>query len=180
MIPLDPHQTGGLTWQQSSMWKRHWELRSGEALLAELHFESAFGSLATATAAGGAWTFKRSGFFAPVVTARAAGQDAELATYQPNWPQQRGRLYVGSERLEFRPISFWGRRYGLFSADQELISFENTGMMHHGANVTVHPPARGRSDLPLMLTLCWYLLVLYMEDSSNLAAVTATTAACTT
>ena len=164
-------------WQQNSMWDRHWELRSADSLLAELHFNSSFCSLATATAAGFAWTFKRSGFFSPIVTARAAGVDTDIATYQPHWPQSKGRLLVGPEQLEFRTVSFWGNRWVLFSSqDQELIAFENTGLIHHGANVTVHESARSRADLPLLLTFYWYLLVLYMEDSS--AAVTATTAAC--
>ena len=172
MIPLDPHQAGGLTWQQNSMWERHWELRSGESLLAELHFESSFGSLATATAAGGAWTFKRSGFFAPIVTARAVGQDANIALYRPHWSHRRGTLSLGAEQLELRPVNFWGTRFALCSGERELISFENTGLVHRGANVTVSEWARSRADLPLLLTLCWYLLVLYMEDSSAAAAAT--------
>ena len=179
MIPLDPRQTGGLSWVQHSMWKRHWELRAGDALLAELQFNSPFGSLATATAAGAAWTFKRTGFFSPVVTARAVGQEADVATYQPSWPQHRGRLFIGADELELRSANFWGTRYALAAAGQELLSFENTGTMHHGANVIVHEAARNRADLPLLLTLCWYLLVLYMEDSSSVAAVTASTVACT-
>lgn len=172
MIPVDSHTTGGLAWQQSSMWKRHWELRSEDSLLAELHFDSACGSRATATAAGAAWTFKRTGFFSPIVTARAAGQDADIVSYQPNWTHRKGTLSIGSEQLEFRPINFWGTRYALCSGGQELIAFENTGLIHHGANVIVHAAARGRADLPLLLTLCWYLLVLYMEDASSAAAVT--------
>lgn len=179
MIPVDSHTTGGLAWQQNSMWARHWELRSADSLLAELHFDSALGSRATATAAGAAWTFKRSGFFSPIVTARAAGVETDIATYQPHWPQSRGSLTIGQEQLDFRAVSFWGSRWALFQQEQELIGFENTGMMHHGANVTVHESARSRADLPLLLTFCWYLLVLYMEDASTIAATSAaTTAAC--
>ena len=178
MIPVDSHTTGGLAWQQNSMWQRRWELRSADALLAELHFESALGSLATATAAGAAWTFKRSGFFSPTITARAVGQDTPVASYQPGWAQSGGRLSVGQEQLEFRSVSFWASRWALFSApDQELIAFENTGLTHHGANVTVHHAARGRADLPLLLTFFWYVLVLYMEDATTTAgAVTASMA----
>lgn len=172
MIPLDPHQTGGLSWQQHSMWKRHWELRSGETLLAELHFENPFGSLATAIAAGSAWSFKRSGFFTPVVTARVVGTDADIACYQPRWMHTKGTLTVGSESFEFRSVGFWGGHWALLAGEQELLAFENTGMLHKGANVTVSDAARGRADVPLLLTLCWYLLVLYMEDSSSAAAVT--------
>ena len=166
MIPVDSHTTGGLAWQQHSMWQRHWELRSADSLMAELHFDSAFGSRATATAAGAAWTFKRSGFFSPVVTARAAGEDADIAAYVPNWTHRSGRLVVGPEELEFRQVGFWGGRWALFQQEQELIGFENTGLIHRGANVTVHEAARRRADLPLLLTLCWYLLVLYMEDAA--------------
>ena len=177
MIPVDSHTTGGLMWQQNSMWNRHWELRSADSLMAELHFDSSFGSRATATAAGAAWTFKRSGVFSPVVTARVAGVETDIAAYRPNLLQQNGRLFVGQDQLEFRSVTFWGNRWALFSSqDQELIAFENTGLIHHGANVTVHEAARSRADLPLLLTFCWYLLVLYMEDASAGGAVVAATA----
>ena len=78
---------------------------------------------------------------------------------------------VGPEELEFRQVDFWGGRWALFRQDQELIGFENTGLIHSGANVTVHEAARNRADLPLLLTLCWYLLVLYMEDAAAGGAV---------
>ncbi len=176
MIPVDSHTTGGLAWQQNSMWTRRWELRSADSLLAELHFDSPFGSLATAAAAGAAWTFKRSGFFSPVVTARTAGTETDVASYRPHWPQSSGRLLAGSEQLEFRSVSFWASRWALFSPqDQELIAFENTGLTHRGASVTIHESARRRADLPLLLTFCWYLLVLYMEDASAGGAAVAAT-----
>ncbi len=166
MIPVDSHTTGGLAWEQSSMWTRRWELRSADSPLAELQFDSPVGSRATAIAAGAAWTFKRCGFFSPVITARTAGTETDIAFYRPHWPQSSGRLVAGSEQLEFRSVNFWASRWTLFaSQDQELIAFENAGLTRHGANVTVREAARNRADLPLLLTFCWYLLVLYMEDA---------------
>lgn len=155
-----------LEWIQESMWKRNWKLRSGEAEVGELSMVSATGSLATATVAGAAWTFKRTGFFSPQVTVRRLDSEEAIAVYTPHWGTVRGQLRIGAETLEFGSKSFWGGTWMVADGGgQELLSCALTGLLHHGVQITPSAAGYGRADLPMLVALCWYLLVLYIEDS---------------
>ena len=78
-----------LLWIQPAAFQREHELRAGDDVVATLKFQR--GSLADAEAPDGYWTFKRQGFWQPRVTVRAAGSDADLATFilwQSVWVRQ--------------------------------------------------------------------------------------------
>jgi hypothetical protein len=156
------------------MWSRRWELYSGEALLAEVRFESAFNSSATATAAGTAWTFQRAGFLLKRVIVRAAGSDWNAAVWRAHWAGRKGQIDLNGETLEFRATSFWGYRWALFAGDgQTLMNLSYRGMIRKEGDVTVHTAASGRTDLVMLLSLCWYLVMLNARDSSSAGAVAA-------
>lgn len=173
MIPMVPNQMHGLEWRQPGAFSRSYELKSGDSLVATLEFLKVLGTLARARTAGDCWTFKRAGFLTPVVTARVEASEADLATYHPNWTGNKGQLALpGGERLEFRTTNFWATEWALAGASGEtLLRFHNKGLLHHGAAVEVSEAARGRADVGLLLTLCWYVLTLHMQDSSVAASV---------
>lgn len=173
MLPLDAHAPSTLEWKQESAFGRYFELKGGDSVYATLEFVKRFGSLAEARTAAGAWTYKRRGMMSPAVSARAAGSEADLAVYKPNWSSSKGTLtVVGGEVLEFRSASFWGQDWILSDpGGQNLLRFVTKGVVKQGSEVHVEAAARGRSDLPLLLTFCWYLLLLYQEDMGAAAVV---------
>jgi hypothetical protein len=172
MIPIDPRQLGELEWSQPSAFSRQYELRSGDSLLATLKFVTAFGSLARAETAACAWTFKRSGFFSPRVTARVEGSQTDVALYEPNWSGSKGSfLFPGSCRLLLRAANFWASEWIVSSEPGEtLLRFHQSGVFHHGAKVDVEPPARSFEHLALLLTLSWYVLTLHQQDHAAAGA----------
>lgn len=173
MLPIQANQLSGLEWSQPSAFSRRFELKAGDSLLAELAFLKTFGTLAEATTASAVWTFKRSGFLTPHVTARLAGSETDLAVYEPNWTSTKGRLRIGNELLELKTVNFWGTEWALLDPrGAEVMRLRNQGMLHHGATVEVSPQARQREDIALLLTLIWYVLMLHMEDSSAVVAAT--------
>ncbi len=112
---MDWNDLAGLEWGQPSAFSRSYELRRGDRVTGTLEFESTFGSRATARTEASRWTFKRTGFFSPKVTARVEGTEAEVALYEPGWSGTRGTLYLaGGERLQFR-ASNSGTRSGHWS-----------------------------------------------------------------
>lgn len=173
MLPLDAHAPATLEWKQESAFGRYFELKGGDSVYAALEFVKRFGSLAEGRTAAGAWTYKRRGMMSPAVSARAAGSDADLAIYKPNWSSSKGELTLPSgETLEFRSASFWGQDWILSTpGGQTLLRFSTKGVVKQGSEVHVDPAARERADLPLLLTFCWYLLLLYQEDMSTNAAI---------
>jgi hypothetical protein len=170
------NQMHGLEWRQPAAFSRQYELKSGDAVLGELRFLKTFGTLARAVTADGAWTFKRAGFLTPVVTARVEGSETDMASYLPRSLSQNGTMTLaGGEALEFKATNFWASEWVLFDAQRrEVLRFHNKGVLHHGASVEPGAGAAGRTDVGVLAALCWYILVLYMEDSS--AVMVATTA----
>jgi len=164
----------GLEWKQPGAFSRQYELKSGDSVLCELKFLKTFGTLARAATAEGAWTFKRTGFLTPLVTARVEGSEAEMASYQPRSMSQKGLLTLaGGETLEFKATNFWASEWVLFDGHRrEVLRFHNKGVLHHGASVEAGEGAAERKDLGVLAALCWYILVLYMEDSSAVVAAT--------
>jgi hypothetical protein len=173
MIPLNAHAPTTLEWKQQSAFGRFHELKGGDTVYAAVEFVKRFGSLAEARTAGGAWTYKRRGMMSPAVSARAPGSETDVAVYKPNWSSSKGELTLASgEKLQFRSESFWGKDWLLITeAGQPLLRFATRGVMKHGAEVTLEPACRERADLPLLITFCWYLLLLYIEDMSGAAVL---------
>jgi hypothetical protein len=173
MLPLDDHAPATLEWKQESAFGRYFELKGGDSVYAALEFVKRFGSLAEARTAAGDWSYKRRGMMSPAVSARVAGSEADLAIYKPNWSSSKGVLTLaGGEALEFRSASFWGHDWILSApGGHPLLRFSTKGVIKQGSEVHVEPAARGRADLPLLLTFCWYLLLLYQEDMSANSAI---------
>jgi len=173
MIPIRSTQLGGLEWKQQSAFARAYELKSGDSVLASVSFKKVFGTLAEAQTADQSWTFKRTGFLTPLVTARVAGSEQDVAFYKPGLMGTKGEIHLaGGEVLHMKSTNFWGSQWALTTAEGDaLIRFHNQGVLKHGAHVDVEPAARERADLPLLLTLCWYVLALHQQDSAATTAV---------
>jgi len=141
-----------LLWIQPAAFQREHELRGGDDVVATLKFQR--GSLADAETADGYWTFKRQGFWQPRVTVRAAGSDADLATFilwQSVWVRQENE----------KPLIRIKGRHGLIKAN--------------GA-VEITPDAANIPDTALLVLLGWYLILLHAEDSAAATSVSAAAA----
>lgn len=173
MIPIASGAGDAIEWVQPSAMSRAWELRDGDRTAGLLTFRSAFGSLAAAQFEAGAWTFKRTGFFSPKVTARREGEETDIAVYEPAFSRSKGVLRLaGGETLHVHSTNFWQTEWTLSDdAGNLLIECHNRGVFRRGARVNVSDTGRRRPDLSMLVGLFWYILVLYMEDSAAVAAV---------
>jgi hypothetical protein len=164
-------QYASLEWMQPGAFRRSYELRAGETPVGTLEFDSLFGSKATGRAAGSGWTFKRVGFFSPRVTARVEGADTEIALYEPRWSGTKGTVTApDGEDLYFHASNFWSTEWRLErTSGAVLLELHTRGVLHQSAEVRVRAAGHEREDLPLLVTLCWYVLLLYMADSAGAA-----------
>lgn len=166
MTPFQAGLAGPLVWKQSAAAQRHYELRAGGEKVAELEFVKMFGTLARGRAAAGAWTFKRTGFLSPIVTARREGEEADCALYHPNFSASQGQLRLASgEEFEFRMAGVWSRSAILVDNDRrEVFRIHLKGEFSAGASVEVRLPET--PGLELLLLVAWYVLVLQMQDEA--------------
>jgi len=184
MEPLEitPHSL--LSWSQPKALERTFELRDGNRLSGTLCFAKSFGSLAEASTTAGDWTFKRVGYFRPRVTVRRRGQETDLAVYAPKgWGAEGELQFEGGRIYVWKPANFWATKFNLVdSAGMILVAFKPgteeskwSDLFKYQALVEINPSASRLEELPLLVSLGWYLMILHHEDASSAGAVVATT-----
>ncbi len=164
MMPIPSGRLRPLAWRQGPAQPRHYELRAGDDVIAELDFLKTFGTLARGRAGGLAWTFKRAGFLSPIVTARAEGGEEDCGVYHPNFNASQGQLRLASgAAFEFRLAGVWSRQAILLDNERrEVFRIHLKGDASLGAAVEVRRPET--PEIELLLLLAWYVLVLQIED----------------
>jgi hypothetical protein len=164
-----------LEWKQPRALKMEYELLTGaDELAATLRFRSSFGSFATAESADDCWTFKRIGFFQTKVTIRPCGSDDDIAIFRHNTWSGGGTLEFADGRTFQATSNFWQTKFGFETeSGEKLIEFEKGGLLHLSAAVEIQPGATGIAELPLMVSLGCYLVVM-MNMDATIAASTAT------
>jgi hypothetical protein len=161
------------------MLTRQYELVSGTDVVGGLRWESMFGSLATAETADAAWTFKRAGFMSPRVTVRVPGSDSDLAVLRVGL--KGDGLLHGPERrnYQWQRTSFWRSEWAFATeTGRLLVGFDpDFSLLKHAATVKLEPEALQVPDLPLLVTLGWYLMLLLSEEAAGVTASAAAAAA---
>ncbi len=173
-----------LHWVQPKAMEKRYELRTAEGLYGTLQFENNWGTLARAETADGNWTFKRVGFLNPRITVRRAGSEQNLAVYAPKfWGD--GLLELGGRRYHWKCGNFWASQWGFAGPDDKFIfllrqgtdEFKLSDLLKIQAHVDLMPEAHGNGDLPLLMLLGWYLLILHLEEVAGATAAGAAAAA---
>ena len=160
-----------LTWAQGGSWGRRHALRAGDDLVATLWRPKPFGSLAVGETLEGRWTFKRSGFLHPKVTVRVEGSEQDMAVVEMAW-SGGGRVQIATtaERYRWWCSDFWRMKWALGREEgPPLITIATKFALKMKAKVTIDAPARRVKELPMLVLLSWYLMVLTSEDSAAAA-----------
>lgn len=161
-----------LKWTQPGAMKMHFELHAGEELAATLRFRSSFGSLATGESADGCWTFKRAGFFQTRLTIRACGEETDIAVFRNNTWSGGGTLELPGGRKLLATTNFWQTNLEFKTESGEtLLRFKSGGLIHLSALVEIQREAIGLAELPWLVMLGWYLIVMLHMGSAAVVAV---------
>jgi hypothetical protein len=155
-----------MQWVQTNAAERTYELRAGEDVVARLCWQKPGGSLALGEASDGKWSFKRTGFFSPKMTVRAAGTDSDIAVFTPSWC--RGTLELASgARYRWAVTNFWRSHMAFCNeAGQPLVHYKLEWRLSvSAANVEVAPAGATVSDLSLLTVLGWYIVLLSAEEA---------------
>jgi hypothetical protein len=184
MEPIRNAKNIPLHWVQPKTMARYFILHSGEHEYATLDFQSAFGSLAISETAEHTWSFKRMGFFNPRVTVRRPKEDVDLAVFQPHWTSTEGTLTLANGRnFQWRASNFWATKFVFQdSAGEPLLWFLEgseqgrlSDLFKTQALLEIESAAWQVAELDLLVTLGWYLLLLYHEDIAGAAAASSAT-----
>ena len=159
-------------WVQPSAWKMEFELRAGDELIATLRFRSSWGSFATAESADGCWTFKRIGFWQTKATIRTCGSEADIALFNNNTWSGGGTLELADGRKLLATTNGWRTTLEFKSETGEtLVRFKSGGFIHVSATVEIQPAAAEMPELPWIVMLGWYLIMMMYMDTISVSAV---------
>jgi hypothetical protein len=172
MRKINDVATGELMWVQPARRKQEFELRAGDEVVGTLRFERS--SLAMGETADQSWTFKREGFWHPRITIRVPGSDANVAVFSPGWAGG-GTLDIDGRQLRFVAANFWHSQWDWVDAQNKpVVHFKShQGLLKTEGQVEIETEAIQSPDLPLLVVLGWYLLVLFARDAAASLAVVA-------
>jgi hypothetical protein len=161
-----------LVWSQQRGFSHDYTLTGGDRTLATLRWPKTFGSLAEGRIGDATWTFKRVGFWRPAVTIRRPETgDHDVGRLVMDW--RRGDLVLpGGVSFRWDLVSFWKSEWAFFDASgkDRLVEFvPETRFFKMSMGVAIHRAAEERAELPLLLLLGWYLLVMASQDDAAAA-----------
>ena len=182
-----------LVWRQPSIFKLEYELRADAEVLATLRWRTIADTLATVETAEGSWTFKRVGFWHPRITARPVGIERDAATFEPRWTGAGPVTLAQGASHRWGQTNGWQTRWAWHDADGvPIVQFHNKHGMAGGGHVEIAPaaatlppvthldevyqpiatddedvPPAALPEVPLLVTLGWYLLVLATLDMAS-------------
>jgi len=154
--------------------KKSYELRAGEQTYGMVSWQR--GSLAAADIAANHWTFKREGFWHPRVTVRVAGSESNLAIFRPAW-SGAGTLELSAvRRLHWSAANMWHSEWAWQESDGSPLVHVKSHQRWTKLEgmVEIQPGAAAAPDLPLLVSLGWYLLVLLAQDTAATTIIAAT------
>jgi hypothetical protein len=161
-----------LTWGQPTALARMYELKTDDEVAGTLEFHNVSGSLATARVGTRCWTFKRVGFFQSRVVVRACGASPDVAVFRPQTWLGGGTLETTDGKRILVDTSFWKSvmRFTLDSGET-LATLATSGVFHLTGTVQINSGSTELEQLPLLLSLGWYLVVMMHSDMAESAAI---------
>jgi hypothetical protein len=167
--PFTSVDATALRWLRTAASPLTFEVSAGDSRLGRLAWARDSGSLATWTTAAGSTTLKRVGFFHPRVTARSANDPRDIARVSVHLNHHRIEL-TGGPAYRFH-------RAGLLVPAWQVTTESGTEYLHiepvrdgrelAGGAVVSPADAWKRPELPLLLALSWYVIVLsWFEDEA--------------
>jgi hypothetical protein len=159
-----------LIWAQTDLRGREYELRACDEVVGRLR--RCGGLLAVAEAAGGSWSFERSGLLNPRVNVGDLETGTGIATFGYGWTGDGTLEMSRGGRFRWTAANLWRSRWEWRRADgTSLARFEGRqGLVKIEGRVEIEQAAPD-----LLVLLGWYLVMMRARDSASDAAATTIT-----
>ena len=158
-------------WSQPKLFRRFYELRAGEELLATIESRAIFNSAAIATTSTGRSLLRHAGLFRGCVLLSAEDAGEARITFQPGWFGAGSVRCAGGRELRWKRADLWGRSWRFEdAAEASVLAFVRRPSWFRAA-VSVEPgeAARALPELADLALLGFYLLLL-MQRQAHAAA----------
>lgn len=160
------------SWYKKIADKRIYELSADRKVIASLIWTKDNGTLAEGSSAEGKWTFKRSGFFRPVVTIRKLNDEKNFATLKFSWTGESELTLSNGKKYFLRNLNLWRGEWGFVDEKNNIILQTVPNYNKRGADGFVYFNYKSvpKEELYLLILLNWYIIVSYSEEETILSA----------
>lgn len=149
------------------MFRRRYELRAGEDLLAVLESRSVLRAAMAGESAGAQWRLRHEGLLRGRVRVLREGEDGAAVVFQPRWFGAGDVITRRGNELRWQRGDFWGRRWQLVDSGglTRLAFVRSPALLSSKARVEVGEAARRDPELEALVLLGFYLLLLMSRQS---------------
>ncbi len=150
-----------LRWIRPALFERAYELRSGETVVAELKFASAFGRTANANSADNSWVFEQTGFLKTRLIVRESSSSAEIASLVEKRTRRSQEISVADGSRFVIRFNFWGTAYTLETTTGEVLaSTQRRGFFRVDWPTEIRHKAKTYPELTWLVLLMWYYILI--------------------
>lgn len=152
---------------QKSIWKRDFELRSGEELIARLFYPKFFSDLAELKMGNDVYEFYRPKFFKRDVDIRVKGYQNPIANFKNNFWGRKGVLVLPRGiRLTFK-FGFFRKQIEIYLGESNLlVTIHGSMSIKERSKVIIEKRAEIIDEYPWIIMLGFYLAQLMKRNSA--------------
>jgi len=145
---------------QPSFFKREYEFRSSNELLAKMYFPKFFSLTAVVEGFEEKYEIIRPSFWKTDIAIRKAGYDLSFATLTTNFFRTKGSIALQNGKSVNLKFGAFKRICEIFSESEELlVVIQNKFSLKDKNIVTIQKPSSIVDDNPWMIMMTWYFLI---------------------
>ena len=115
-IPLD--------WHQPDIWKRYYQLKFDDELVATLKWRNIFGTKVEGWTSVGKWIISRKGLFHPVYHVKKKGSKQTILKVRVRSSKIQPIKAPSGNVYQWKRFDFWKREYGWMLDDKPIMEFK--------------------------------------------------------
>ena len=152
---------------QKSIWKREFELRSGDELIARLKYPKFFSDLAELTFREESFEFDRLKFFSRDIDIRKKGYQNPLAHFKNNFWGRKGVLELPRGSRLTMKFGFFRKQTEIYHGESELlVSILGSFSMKERSQVIIEKRSDIIDEYPWVIMLGFYLAQMVKRNSA--------------
>lgn len=157
-----------LSWYKNNSGKRIYELKDDKKVFSTIIWLKETGTLAEASCQYGKWTFKRAGFFKPVITIRKFNEPFDIGHLNFSWTNDSELILKNGHKYYFSNTNLWRQEYGFKDINKKLILRTIPNFNKRGSDGFAYFNEKEipSDELYLLLNLSWYIISSYSDDES--------------
>jgi hypothetical protein len=160
-----------LQWVQPSFFKRMYELRSGDIVVAKMEWAKFLGMAVKAESADGCWMFDQKGLWKSQITAKKCDQDEALMTVEEERFKRTQKLTLSDGRHVTLKSNFWRTTFTLETDTHEPMAIvRKHGLFSTKFDVELRRKGTSFREFPWLVLLMWYLVLVAIRRARAHAA----------